>query len=142
LSVQVSFIDDKTSTRTVYKAHQIKSWHPKGADYYFESKEYRPVGRNPKELGLGVYMKCLTPYKGTVRLYEYYNTDQTQGRTQVFLERRGKMVEVNMLRFRKQLSEYFKDHPELSEKIKKKVYKKRALRKIVDEYNTWKNKNA
>ncbi len=141
-SVKITFIDNETQTKKVYKAHQIKSWHPAGADFYFESKAYRPPGTPKNEPGLGVYMKRLTPYNGTVKLYEYYNTDQTNGYTQVFLERRGKMVEVNFSKFRKQMAEYFKDYMDLSNKIKERKYKKRDLQKIVDEYNLWKNKNA
>jgi hypothetical protein len=141
-SVQITFIDNKTQTKKVYKAHQIKSWHPAGADFYFESKEYRPPGLPKGDPGYGVYMKRLTPYNGTVKMYEYYNTDQLNGYTQVFLEKRGKMTEVQFGKFRKQMAEYFKDYIDLSEKIKAKKYKKKDLKKIIDEYNLWKNKNA
>lgn len=141
-SVQISFIDNETQTKKVYKAHQIKSWHPAGADFYFESKAYRPPGTPKNDPGLGVYMKRLTNYNGTVKLYEYYNTNQLNGYTQVFIERRGKMTEVKFGKFRKQMAEYFKDYIDLSEKIKDRKYKKRDLEKIIDEYNLWKNKNA
>lgn len=141
-SVRITFIDDKKGEKKVYKAHQIKSWHPYGTDFYFESKEYRPENLPVEKEGYGVFMKRLTTYNGRVKLYEYYNTDGQNGYTQTFLEKRGKMVEVKFMKFRKQMVEYFKDYIDLSNKIKTKKYKKKHLRKIVDEYNVWKNKGA
>lgn len=140
-SVRISFIEEGTQNRVSYKAHQIKSWHPRGANFYFESKEYRPVGMKRHELGLGVYMKCFTPYRGYVRLYEYYNTDKEQGHTQIFLEKGRRMTEINMFKFRTQMAQYFSDYPDLSKEITEGKYKKKDIIKIVDTYNSWKNKN-
>ena len=87
-------------------------------------------------------MKRMTPYEGTVKLYEYYNTDGQEGYTQTFLNRRGVLTEVNYDKFYKDLAEYFSDYIDLANKIKEKKYKKTELRKIVDEYNLWKNKKV
>ncbi len=141
-SVRISFIDDKTNAKTVYKAGDIKSWHPGGQDFYFESKEYRPKGLPKDEQGFSVFMKRLTPYDGTVKIYEYYNTDGQEGYTQTFLQRGGKIIEVNFEKFYAEMAEYFSDYLDLSNKIKQKKYKKSDLIKIVDEYNIWKNRNA
>lgn len=42
--------------------------------------------------------------------------------------------------FRKNASEYFKDYPELSEKIKDKEYKHDDIMQVVAEYDNWKSK--
>ena len=141
-SVRITFIDDKTGTKAVYKAGEINSWHPGGLDYYFESKEYRPNGLKKEEKGYSVFMKRMTPYDGTVKLYEYYNTDGQEGYTQTFLNRRGVLTEVNYDKFYKDLAEYFSDYIDLANKIKEKKYKKTDLRKIVDECNLWKSKKV
>ncbi len=141
-SLKIGFIDNKTGTKSSYKPYQIRSWHPAALDYYFESKEYRPKGLPKGEQGYGVFMKCFTPYQGQVRCYEYYNTDGMEGYYQTFLEKKGVMTEVRYEKFFSQLSDYFSDYKELSEKIKSKKYKKNKLTEIVDEYNRWFNKGA
>lgn len=40
--------------------------------------------------------------------------------------------------FRNNAAQYFKDHPELAQKIESKQYKHEDLTQIVQEYNTWK----
>jgi hypothetical protein len=141
-SARIIFIENATGTKHTYKPYQIKSWHPAGVKYYFESKEYRPKGLKVEEQGYGVFMKCFTSYEGGVRYYEYYNTDGQEGYYQSMLERRGEMVEVKFEKFYSQLAEYFSDYSELSEKIKAKKFKKTQLPEIVDEYNRWKNRKA
>lgn len=141
-SVRILFIDDKTGTKAAYKAGEIHSWHPGGLDYYFESKEYRPEGLKKDEKGYLVFMKRMTLYEGTVKMYEYYNTDGQEGYTQTFLQHRGKMIEINFDKFYQTLAELFSDYVDLATKIKDKKYKKTELRKIVDEYNLWKNKKV
>lgn len=42
--------------------------------------------------------------------------------------------------FQKNAAEYFKDYPDLSNKIKNKVYKYDQILDVVQEYNTWKSK--
>jgi hypothetical protein len=141
-SLKISFIDNKSGTKRNYKPYDINSWHPYGLDYYFESKEYRPNGMRAADQGYAVFMKCFTPYEGSVRYYEFYNTDGNEGYYQSFLQKRGDMVEVKFERFYAQLAEYFADYPELSAKIKAKKFKKTELAKIVDEYNMWYNRKA
>ncbi len=141
-SLRITFIENTKGTKHVYKPYDIKSWHPDGLGYYFESKEYRPKGMRAEEQGYGVFMKCFTPYEGDVRYYEYYNTDGQEGYYQSFLVRRGVMVEVKFEKFYAQLAEYFADNPELVEKLKAKKFKKTELAKIVDEYNLGSNRKA
>jgi len=141
-SLRVTFIDDKSSDKKIYKPYQIKSWHPGAFEYYFESKEYRPLGLPKNESGYGVFMKCYTPYQGTIKLYEYYNTDSQEGFYQTYLERRGQMVEVKYEKFYMQLSEYFSDCLPIATKLKEKKYKKSQLSEIVDVYNKWKVKKV
>jgi hypothetical protein len=141
-SLKINFTDNKTSTKRSYKPYQIKSWHPQGLNYYFESKEYRPKGLRAEDQGYAVFMKCFTPYEGSVRYYEYYNTDGSEGYYQSFLQKRGEMIEVKFEKFYAQLAEYFSDYPELSAKIKDKKFKKTQLAEIVDEYNIWYNRKA
>ncbi len=141
-SLKLNFTDNNTGTKRVYKPYDLKSWHPSGFDYYFESREYRPKGHRAEEQGFGVFMKCFTPYEGDVRYYEYYNTDGHEGYYQSFLVRRGVMLEVKFEKFYSQLAEYFADNPELVEKLKAKKFKKTELAKIVDEYNMGSNRKA
>ena len=47
------------------------------------------------------------------------------------------MTLINTSKFYAQLSEYFKDSPELAEKIKQKKFKKSQTAAIVQEYNQW-----
>lgn len=134
-SLKINFTDNKTDTKRSYKPYQIKSWHPNGLTYYFESKEYRPKGMREEEQGYGVFMKCFTPYSGKVRYYEYYNTDGMEGYYQSFLEKKGNMVEVKFEKFYAQLSEYFAECYPVSTKLKAKKYKKNQLSQIVDDFN-------
>lgn len=134
-SVMVKFKANKTGETKIYKAKDIKSWHPAGADYYFESKVYHPKGRHKLDMGYAVFMRRLNPGKVKVKLYEYYNIEGTVGYTQTYLERNGSMDEVIFRRFRKQLATYLADQPEIVAKIEKKEYKKRDLKRLIADYN-------
>jgi hypothetical protein len=140
-SLKIVFTDDLTKTKKVYKPRQIKAWRHGNLQFTYESKEYRPKGMRKEDLGYAVFMKCYTPYEGTVRHYLYYNTDGEDGYYQTFLERSDVMVEVVYEKFYSQLAEYFIDYPELCEKLKAKKYKKSQLTEIVDEYNKVKDKD-
>ena len=51
------------------------------------------------------------------------------------------LFRVRPFRFKKTVSEYFSDFPELSERIKSKEFRKEDLLKIIDIYNKWYNHN-
>jgi hypothetical protein len=84
-----------------------------------------------------VFMKRVSPEKGKVHLYEYYNTSDDMGYTQTFIEKDRKLTEVNYAKFRKQMSLLFEDCKELSQKITDKKFKKKQLLDIIKEYNEW-----
>lgn len=129
-SSQISF-KDQSGTVKKYRPDEIKSWSR--GNLIYETKFYA-LG---KRKGFSVFMLRLTPEKGKCHLYEYYNTNGDMGYTQTFLEKDKKMTEVDYGRFRKQMTEYFKDNKELSEAISKKKYKKRDLLTIIELYNEW-----
>jgi hypothetical protein len=141
VSLRITFTDDKTGTKKVYKPRQIREWKHGNLSYGFESKEYRPKGMRKDELGYAVFMKSFTAFGGAVRHYEYYNTDEADGYYMTFLDRNDNLTEIVYEKFYTQLADYFSDYQELSEKIKAKKYKKTQLTQIVDEYNVWKEKN-
>jgi hypothetical protein len=141
VSLRITFTDDKTGTKKVYKPRQIRAWRHGNLSYGFESKEYRPKGMKKEELGYAVFMKSFTPFGGAVRHYEYYNTDEADGYYMTFLDRNDNLTEIIYEKFYTQLADYFSDYKELSDKIKAKQFKKTQLTQIVDEYNVWKEKN-
>ena len=87
--------------------------------------------------GFTVFMRRLCDGQGKVKLYEYWNTDGEHAFSQTFIERDGKMTEVQYGRFRKFMSEFFKDYDELKKKIDNKEYKKKDILDIIAEYNAW-----
>lgn len=130
-STQIKFKDNETQSTQSYRTDQIKAWYKGGQ--YFETKNYSVNDRKT----FSVFMQRMTPEKGKVHLYDYYNTNGDMGYTQTFLERDGEMVEVDYARFNKQLAEFFKDHEELSQKIANKEYKKKDILDIIAAYNEW-----
>jgi UTP-glucose-1-phosphate uridylyltransferase len=75
--------------------------------------------------------------KGEVSYYQYFNPTTEMGVNEFYLEKGGKLTLIKTGKFHTQLSEYFKDAPELSEKIRLKKFKKSQTAQIVQEYNQW-----
>lgn len=130
-AVQISFKDSKGAVRR-YRPDEIQLWS-KG-NSIFESKVYTISNRT----GQMTFMKRLTPKEGKCQVFEHYNILGDVGYTQTLLEIDGKMEVVNYGKFRKQLTHYFQDYPELSEDIANRKYKKKQLLDIVERYNAWK----
>lgn len=129
-SSQISFKDQSGNVRK-YRTDEIKSWTR--GDLTYETKFYAISKRK----GFSVFMLRLTPEKGKCHLYEYYNTSGDMGYTQTFLEKDKTLTEVDYGRFRKQMTDYFKDHKELAKDIADKKYKKKDLLRIIEVYNEW-----
>jgi len=122
---------DNEGGKTIYRPSDIKSWH--SGDVVYESK----IFALSKKKGLAVFMRRMCDGKGKMKVYEYRNTSGEHSFTQTFLEKDGKMQEVEFGRFRKFAAIYFKEAKELNEKIQNKEYKKKDLMEIVAEYNQW-----
>jgi len=130
-SSQIGFTDNKNGVSRKYRTDELKEWG-KG-NLIYKTKVYSVSERK----SFSVFMRQLTPQDGKVHLYEYYNTNGDVGFTQTFLERDDKMTEVAYGRFRKQMTEYFKDSEELAKKISDKKFKKKDILDIIEEYNAW-----
>lgn len=80
---------------------------------------------------------------GHVRLYEWQVTgfgapqQGTGTSSSYYLGKPGnrRVFDIDTGKFKEAVSEYFGDHPEISEKIKTGVYKRRDIKVIVREYN-------
>lgn len=114
-----------------YRPDEIKEWST--GDLTYQTKFYAINDRK----GYSVFMLRLTPSKGKCHLYEHYNTTGDVGYTQTFLEKDRALTELDMGRFRKQLTEYFEDNEELSKDIANKKYKKKDILTIIEVYNEW-----
>ena len=113
----------------------IKGYYVHGESYDSRIYDYAPELPD----GFGVFMQRILD--GPCKIYYYWNTDKEMGFTMTFLDKLGKdMQEVDFLRLDEQLSEYFKDFPQLSAKIKRHAFKHSELATIVQEYNHWKIK--
>jgi len=116
-----------------YQPFQIRSFFIEGRLY--ESKIYDFDVTQP--YGYGVFMERKNT--GTVKVYEYWNTDKERGFTQTFIENDGDyLLEVDQLRFKRQMSMYFEEYPALQKRIDKGEFKKKELMTIISEFNTWK----
>jgi hypothetical protein len=132
-SINSSRISFKNQTGEVkqYRPDEIKEWST--GDLVYQTKFYAINDRK----GYSVFMLRLTPKKGKCHLYEHYNTTGDVGYTQTFLEKDRTLTELDLGRFRKQLTEYFKDNKELSADIANKKYKKKEILTIIEVYNEW-----
>lgn len=134
-TIKIQFTKEGTKDTRPYEPFEIKSWYDGKNDAHFESKLLDP-GYTPYQYA--VFMQRLN--RGTVRVYEYWNTFGERGYIQTFLQRKDeKMREVDFINFKQQLIAYFDDFPQLGDKIDRGAFKKSELVKIVDEYNSWMN---
>ncbi len=130
------FRADNQDEKVKYQPFQIRSYFLDGILY--ESKIYDFDITLP--YGLGVFMQRKNT--GIVKVYEYWNTNKERGFTQTFLENDGDyLMEVDPIRFKKQMSKYFEEYPDLQKRIDKGEFKKKALLRLVGEFNNWKENN-
>ncbi len=134
-SAKVIFKQEGYDERVVYRPFQIKGYFVE--EQYYESRIY---DIHPSlSYGLGVFMQRLNEDNAPVKLYQYWNTDRERGFTQTFLHREGEpLLEIQVLKFKKQVAQFLKDCPEINTSFLKGKYNKRHLRSIVDKYNVWK----
>lgn len=132
-SVKCIFHANGTNEKITFKPFTIKGFSING-DFY-ESKIY---DFDPSlSFGYGVFMERQN--KGTVQVYHYWNTDKERGFTQTFIENDGDyLLAIDFLNFRKQMTRYFEDYPQLQAQIRDGNYRKKDLMDMVAKYNEWK----
>jgi CHAT domain-containing protein len=121
--------EDEQGAKTFYTPSQVLEWSKDGLVY--KTKRY-PLKRKKVVL---TFMHLISETELGVSVYEYSNQFNPQGTTDLFLERAGELTKVRLGRFRKQMTEYFKDSPEVTQLINDKEVKKRDLLTLVAEYN-------
>lgn len=131
-SLKVMFQSEKETEMRPYVPFALKKWKLDSEEHYNESKYF---SYKEGDQTYGVFMKQLI--KGEVSYYQYFNPTTEMGMNEFYLEKGGKMTLVKTGKFYAQLSEYFKDAPELAEKIRLKKFKKSQTAQIVQEYNQW-----
>lgn len=135
-SVTVHFQEAGEDEKIKYKPFQVKGFYMENRHY--ESKIYDFDPSLP--YGYGVFMERINT--GTVKVYYYWNTDKERGFTQTFIENDGDyLLEVDPMRFKKQMAQYFEEYPQLQSKIRQGDYRKKELMDIVKEFNIWKENN-
>lgn len=130
-TVRIIFTDYETRQPIELEPFQIKSYYANGKTY--DSKVYDIDAK--LDYGYAVFMERIEG--GNVNLYKFWNNNRK--RFEVILTSEGtKMTLVNRIRFRKQMTAYFKNNPELSAKIVRNVYNFEDLPAMVREHNQWK----
>jgi CHAT domain-containing protein len=131
LSINASKISfqDEQGNKTVYKPSQVLGWSKDGLVY--KTKLY-PSKRKKVLL---TFMHLISETPSGISVYEHSNQFDPKGTTDLFLERAEQLTKVRLGRFRKQMTEYFKDRPEITQLINDKEVKKRDLLTLVSEYN-------
>ncbi len=127
-SGQISFKTKNSITKILYPGG-IKGW--KRGNKVYETKKYRIS----KKKSYTVFMECKTGEGGRVKLYEFYNSYGEFGYIQTFLERDDKLTEVQFIRFRNQMKQYFEDEEEIVQLIQSGKIKKKDLLNLVTSYN-------
>jgi CHAT domain-containing protein/tetratricopeptide (TPR) repeat protein len=125
---RITFRDEQGNT-TTYTPSEVLGWRKD--DFVYKTKLY-PFKRKKDVL---TFMRLLSDSSSTVHVYEYSNRFNAKGSSDLFLERAGQLTKVRLGRFKKQMTEYFKDHPELTELISDRDIKKSDLLALVEEYN-------
>ncbi|MBL4648575.1 MAG: CHAT domain-containing protein [Aureispira sp.] len=120
---------DKQGNTTTYTPSEVLEWS-KGSLVY-KTKSY-PFKRKKDVL---TFMQVVSETLSGVNIYEYSSRFNSKGTTDLFLERANKLTKVRLGRFKKQMTEYFKDRPEVTQLIKDKEVKKSDLLALVEEYN-------
>ena len=135
LSLRVQFREEKSRDAETYRPFSIRSFWVKNETYESKIYDYAPERAD----GFAVFMRRMNT--GYCKVYEYWNSDKERGFTQTFIEKPNKsMEEVQFFEFKRQMQHYFNDFPQLVAKIKRNVFQKKDLLKIVAEYNEWKER--
>lgn len=131
LSINASTItfQDNQGNTTIYTPSEVLEWQKDAIVY--KTKLY-PFKRKAAVL---TFMHLLSDSSSDVDVYEYSSRFNPKGPTDVFLERDGELTKVRFGRFRKQMTEYFSDRPEITELVKNKEVKKDDLLNLIEEYN-------
>lgn len=122
----ISF-ESTLNTRKHYTPAQLLEWSKDGQVYC--SKPY-PINKRKQVL---TFMKRLSPAL-TVTIYEYTKANR-RAKSELFLERAGKLTKVRFGMFRKQMQQYFADQPAIVQLIKDREVQKKHLLVLVTEYN-------
>jgi len=132
------FRDTITNKNTNYKPREVKSFSLDSLIFY------RKILNNQ-----WVFECLLLNGDLKVYLYRYYmSTGYTSGTetSYIYEKSNGQYLMISTYityPFKKRVSEFFSDYPELSEKIYNKTYKFNDLFLIAEEYNIWlKNKKS
>lgn len=133
-SAKCVFKEEGYKDKVKYKPFTIRGYYVKGQYYVSRIYDVHPS----LSYGLGVFMQLMNEGDRPVMILEYRNTDQEMGFYQTFLAKKGvQSQEINPLKFKKSVAPFFADYEELHKDIKKGVYKKKDLHKIVERYNAW-----
>ncbi|CAA6798598.1 MAG: Unknown protein [uncultured Aureispira sp.] len=124
----ITFKDKKGQTRT-YTPSEVSEWRKDGLVY--KTKRY-PFKRKK---AVATFMLVLSETVSGVSVYEYSSRFKPKGSSDLFLERAGKLTKVRFGRFKKQMTDYFKDRSEITQLISDKEVKKGDLLALVEEYN-------
>jgi len=120
---------NKQGTATTYLPTELSEWRK--ADVVYRTKLY-PF---KKKKFVPTFMHLISESESGINVYEYSSRFNPKGATDLFLERNGQLTRVRFGRFRKQMTNYFKDRPQIAELVKNKEVKKRDLLILVEEYN-------
>ncbi len=133
-SAKIIFEGKGTDEKIKYKPFQIKGFFMDKRVYESKIYDFDPS----LTYGFGVFMERMNI--GTVQVYQYWNTDKERGFTQTFIENDGDyLLEIDYLNFKKQMTRYFEEFPQLQSKIKRGEFRKRDLMAMVSEFNEWKS---
>ena len=133
-SVKCVFKENGYNDKVKYRPFTIRGYFVKGQYYVSRIYDIHPS----LTYGLGVFMQLMNEGDRPVMVLEYRNTDQEMGFYQTFLAKKGvQSQEINPMKFKKSVAPFFTDYEELHKDIKKGVYKKKDLHKIVTRYNAW-----
>ena len=123
-----------SSKKTKYKPSDIR-YYKRGQEEFYSIKRRSVFG--------GVESSFMKPVvKGYLTLYSYYfmrdnGQYSIEDHNYYLRKENGIALGIKRIEFSTKISEYLKDYPGLSEKIKTKELKYDDLRDIVKEYNDW-----
>lgn len=124
----IMFRDKQGNTKT-YSPSEVVEWRKDGLVY--RTKPY-PFKRKEPVL---TFMQLISESTLGVNVYEYSSRFNSRGTTDLFLEQAGTLTKVRFGRFRKQMIEYFKDYPEITQLVENREVKRGDLLTLVAEYN-------
>jgi hypothetical protein len=131
---EIKFKKNNESKVEVFSPAQLKG-------FQVGSAKYLSIGINTDGLKEKLFLEVIV--EGFLNYYELESSAFGAGRSAnyVILQRKGEKEQVFfskkdiLFNFKKTLTEYLKDMPNLCEKINNGTYKKKDIEKIVNEYN-------